>query len=181
MDSLDFQLQKRKKAGSNSASLICQNHYMEYSVTQRNQSELKEELWLYLLYFGWASCKMSFWLRWAQNSLLRRGSLPLGIPNKNINNWQIESARGTIGRGERWEPCFASFTFPSSTARFLSPSPALPTIQSDPCGGERAHKAFVLWINWPPVSTDCPIFNVANRKKPFYWNAAFLPLPNHVS
>ena len=45
-------------------------------------------------------------------------------------------------------------------------SPALPTIQSDLCGGERAHKAFVLWINWPPVSTDCRIFNVANRQKP---------------
>ena len=45
-------------------------------------------------------------------------------------------------------------------------SPALPTIQSDPCGEERAHKAFVLWINRPPVSTDCRIFNVANRKKP---------------
>ena len=57
--------------------------------------------------------------------------------------------------------------FPSCPALFLFPStPVLPTIQSDFCRGEREHKAFALWIDWPPVSRDCRIFKVANRKKP---------------
>lgn len=75
--------------------------------------------------------------------------------------------RGTIGRRKRWEPLLCLFHLPILPRALSSPlSPALPTIQSDPCGGKRAHKAFVLWINRPQVSTDCRIFNVANRKKP---------------
>ena len=39
-------------------------------------------------------------------------------PNKNNNNRKIESARGTMGRGENWAS-LPLFPFPSPASRFL--------------------------------------------------------------
>ena len=45
-------------------------------------------------------------------------------PNKNNNNWKIDSARGTMGRGEKWAS-LPLFSLPIVPARFLfSLSPA---------------------------------------------------------
>ena len=108
MDSLDFQLQKRKKAGSNSASLICHNHYMEYSVTQKKSVRIKGRVVVIFTLFAWASSKMSFWFRWAHNSLLRRGFRWVSqIKISIIDKWKL--TRATMGRGKRWEPRFVSF------------------------------------------------------------------------
>ena len=52
--------------------------------------------------------------------------LSLGIPVKI--EMIINSARWTMGRGERREPLFFSFLFPSSPARFF-PLPSLPAVE----------------------------------------------------
>ena len=50
MDSLDFQLQKRKKAGQTLRPLSAKTTRWSTQLLKRNQSELNEELCLYLLY-----------------------------------------------------------------------------------------------------------------------------------
>ena len=61
--------------------------------------------------------------------------LSLGIPVKI--EMIINSARWTMGRGERRERLFFSFPFPSSPARFFFPPlPSFPTKQRGLCGEE---------------------------------------------
>ena len=72
---------------------------------------------------------------------LSSAEAPARHPNKNSNNRQIESARGTMGRGKRRE----LLLFPLPTvprALSFSLSPVLPTIQRGLCRGESCKGQF---------------------------------------